>query len=55
MKDPAIQAELVKTLKNKMEKKLYEKIKEIKYRISKKEKTTFAERNIINIIVKKNA
>jgi hypothetical protein len=32
-----------------MEKKKYEKIKDIKRRLSAKEPTTFAERNIVNI------
>ena len=36
-----------------MEKKQYEKIKEIKRKISKQEKTTFAERNIFNMAQKK--
>jgi hypothetical protein len=36
-----------------MEKKQYEKIKDIRSRIEKGEKTTFQERNIVNIIDKK--
>lgn len=38
-----------------MEKSKYEQIKEIKTRIFKGEKTTFAERNIVNIEAKKAA
>lgn len=36
-----------------MEKKAYEKLKDIRTRISKGEKTTFQERNILNIYDKK--
>jgi hypothetical protein len=36
-----------------MEKKQYEKIKAIRQKIEKSEPTTFAERNILNIYIKK--
>lgn len=36
-----------------MEKKAYEKLKDIKTRIEKGEKTTFQERNILNMHTKK--
>lgn len=38
-----------------MEKEKYEQLKEIKTRMFKGEKTTFAERNIINIEARKTA